>query len=119
MKSEDRWSLAEWLEYVEDKYGIVIDESPEVQGQYQCIMDKIGCIRNTLEKGGASAEIIEAVDELDDELVDLLTKVIDSLAHEAVGDLYIAFHTGMLFGKMLAEKEACRSKQDDKQRNER
>ncbi len=114
MKFTDRWSCAaEAFEERKNEFDNTIKQNPDVQAHYRRVDECLGSIRNALIKGGASDEAIETLDELEESIYTIVSKVIENLAEETHVETYIAYQVGLLYSKLLDEKKASRSKQKD------
>lgn len=110
MEFADRWScVAESFERREIEFDEIVNKDPMVQKCYQCIADLSGCIRNALVNGNASAEDIEALDELDDSIYSLAAEITKCLANKAQAEMHIAFSVGQKYSQLLQSMESRRS----------
>ncbi len=96
----------EGLEERKDRYDDYVGEDPWVQEALRHVSDKIGCIRNVLIQSQASAEDIALLDELDDMIVEVMTREINVLAEAADKEVFIAYRVGQAYGRLLERRKS-------------
>lgn len=106
---------ADWLEKKkEDSYNEIIDNDPCVQATFRGVEECLRSLEQTMNKGGASAEEKELIDEAHQRISELVVDVLNSVAEDAVKKTFIIYRVGLFIDKLKHERKAAKSKPDDK-----
>ena len=83
-----------------DRYDETARKDEYVRECLSHIKDKIGCIRDVLTRCRATQEDIELLKDLDNDIVDYQTNLIDLLAGKAHMEINAAYHAGLMYGQL-------------------
>lgn len=101
----------EGLEEKIDQYDESVAKDERIQAVIRRMLDMVGGIRDALIRSEANEVEIELLDDLEDEIVNLQTEMIDLLASKAYDEIFLAYQLGLIHGR-LRERRNRQSKRN-------